>query len=80
MAKKNKLTEEELKILQEKMATMRAIKEQIGDIEGQKHLLLHQLVKVQNEMQDHQILLKDKYGNMSVNINDGTLSEVIEEA
>jgi S-adenosylmethionine hydrolase len=80
MGKKHKLTEEELKILQDKMATMRAIKEQVGDIEGQKHLLLHQLVKVQNEMQDHQILLKDKYGNMSVNINDGTLSEIQEEA
>ena len=80
MGKKHKLTEEELKILQDKMATMRAIKEQVGDIEVQKHLLLHQLVKVQNEMQDHQILLKDKYGNMSVNINDGTLSEIQEEA
>lgn len=80
MSKKNKITEKELEVLKEKMSTIQNITEQVGGIEAQKHLLLHQLVKVQDEFQKHQILLKDKYGDVSVNIQDGTISEVKEEA
>ena len=80
MSTKNKITEEELKGLQEKIASIQNLQGQIGQLEGQKHLLLHQLVNSQDQLQKDQIALEDKYGKVTINIQDGTYEDIKEEA
>lgn len=80
MSTENKITEEELKGLQEKIATIQNLQGQIGQLEGQKHLLLHQLVNSQDQLQKDQIALEDKYGKVTINIQDGTYEDIKEEA
>ena len=80
MSTENKITEQELKGLQEKIGNIQNLQSQIGNIEGQKHLLLHQLVNAQDLLQKDQVALEDKYGKVSINIQDGTFEEIKEEA
>jgi len=79
MSKQNKITEQELKGLQEKIGNIQNLQGQIGQVEGQKHLLLHQLVNAQDALQKDQVALEDKYGKVSINIQDGTFEEIKEE-
>lgn len=80
MSTENKITEEELKGLQEKIGSIQNLQSQIGQVEGQKHLLLHQLVGAQDALQKDQVALEDKYGKVTINIQDGTYEEIKEEA
>ena len=80
MSTENKITEEELKGLQEKIGSIQNFQAQIGQIEGQKHLLLHQLVGAQDALQKDQVSLEEKYGKVTINIQDGTYEEIKEEA
>jgi len=79
MSTKNQITEEQLKDLQQKVATMQQLQGQIGALEGQKHLLLHQLANAQDELQKSQVALEDEYGKVSINIQDGTFTPIEEE-
>lgn len=80
MSTENKITEEELKGLQEKIGSIQNLQSQIGQVEGQKHLLLHQLVGAQDALQKDQVALEDKYGKVTINIQDGSYEEIKEEA
>lgn len=79
MSTENKIKDEQLKDLQEKVGTIQQLQAQIGNVEGQKHILLHQLVGMQEELQKLQTALQDEYGKVSINIQDGTFEEVTEE-
>ncbi len=79
MSTENKIKDEQLKDLQEKVGTIQQLQAQIGNIEGQKHVLLHQLIGVQEELQKLQTALQDEYGKVSINIQDGSFEEITEE-
>ena len=79
MSTKTQITEEQLKDLQQKVATMQQLQGQIGALEGQKHLLLHQLAGAQDELQKLQSELEEEYGKVSINIQDGTFTPIEEE-
>jgi F0F1-type ATP synthase alpha subunit len=79
MSTENKIKDEQLKDLQEKVGTIQQLQAQIGNVEGQKHILLHQLVGMQEELQKLQTALQDEYGKVSINIQDGTFEEIKEE-
>lgn len=79
MSTENKIKDEQLKDLQEKVGTIQQLQAQIGNVEGQKHILLHQLVGVQEELQKLQTSLQDEYGKVSINIQDGSFEEITEE-
>ena len=78
-----KITEEQLKQLQELVGTINNAQAQLGGLEVQKHQMLHQLSEVQAKMQEFQTELEKEYGKISINIQDGTISkeeeEVVEE-
>lgn len=78
-----KITEEQLKQLQELVGTINNAQTQLGGLEVQKHQMLHQLGEVQAKMQEFQTELEKEYGKISINIQDGTISkeeeEVVEE-
>lgn len=75
-----KITEEQLKDLQEKVGQINNAQSQLGGLEVQKHQLLHQVGQVQGELQELQAELEKEYGKISINIQDGTYEEIKEEA
>tara|TARA_R100001509_G_C4815581_1_gene197936 strand:+ start:434 stop:694 length:261 start_codon:yes stop_codon:yes gene_type:complete len=79
MSKENKITEEELKNLQELVAKLNTASNQLGNIEMQKHQLLHASQALQSDMAEMQKALEETYGKVSVNMQDGTYQEIPEE-
>jgi len=47
----------------------------VGQIETQKHAVLHDLTLMRKDLMDFQAELEEQYGKVNVNIQDGTISE-----
>jgi len=75
-----KITDEQLKSLQEKVGAIQNIQAQIGGLEAQKHAALHVLASQQEELQTLQQSLEEEYGKVSINIQDGTYEPIEEDA
>ena len=75
----NKVTDEELKSVQEKVNNINQTQMQIGGLEAQKHIALHQITNLQDELQVVQKTLEDKYGKVSVNLQTGEITEIPED-
>ena len=77
MAKKEemlKVTEEELKSLQEIVGAMNGATTRVGQIENQKHMVLHDLAVMRTDLIKLQDELEEAYGKVDVNIQDGTIT------
>lgn len=70
-----KITEEQLKQLQELVGTINSAQTQLGGIEVQKHQLLHQVTEVQQKLNEVQVELENEYGKVSINLQDGTITK-----
>ena len=79
MSTENKIKEEQLKSLQEKVGAIQNLQAQIGGIEMQKHMALHQVAAAQEDLQKLQAELEQEYGKVSINIQDGTYEEIVQE-
>ena len=77
--KVEKISEEHLKDLQGKVNTINQAQLQLGGIESQKHTLLHTIAGMQKELSDFQNTLEGEYGKVSINIQDGTITEIPQE-
>ena len=77
---KNKITEEQLKELQELVAKINNAAAQLGNIEMQKHQLLHASNNFQSDLNKLQNDLEEQYGKVTVNLQDGTFKKVEEVA
>ena len=75
----SKITEEQLKQLQEQEGKKNAIKHDIGLLETQKHSLLHAFAQVQEEQDKLKTQLEEEYGKINVNLQDGTYEVIPEE-
>ena len=78
MAKKTddlKVTDEQLKKLQEIVSAINGATTRVGQIETQKHAVLHDLTLMRKDLLDFQAELEEQYGKVNVNIQDGTISE-----
>lgn len=75
----SKITEEQLKQLQEQEGKKNAIKHDIGLLETQKHALLHAFANVQEEQDKLKTQLEEEYGKVNVNLQDGTYEVIPEE-
>lgn len=67
----NAITAEELNSLQSLVSDFNAIQLKCGDYEIQKHQLLGRLGLVSEALQDLQDKLKEKYGDVVIDINNG---------
>ena len=79
MAKKTddlKVTDEQLKKLQEIVSAMNGATTRVGQIETQKHAVLHDLTLMRKDLLDFQAELEEQYGKVNVNIQDSTITEV----
>lgn len=74
-----KVTDEELKSVQEKVALINQVQMQVGGLEVQKAIAIESLKARQQELQVIQTSLEEKYGKVSVNLQDGTISELPED-
>ena len=72
----NKITDEELKTIQEQQTHLNQIIHRIGVIEAQKHGLLHDFGKVNEDVEEVKHSLEQKYGQININVEDGTYTEI----
>ena len=75
----NKITKKEL----EKVSTLKNRQDQavfqVGVLESQKHSALHSLAEINQEVEKNKKALEEKYGQVSINLQDGTYEEIKEE-
>ena len=74
-----KITDEQLETLQGKLKLIDTARLQIGTLENQKFQMLNQVGMIQKELLDMQNELQEEYGKVSINITDGTITEIPEE-
>ena len=85
MANKNedikveKITDEELKSVQEKVGQINQVQMQVGGLATQQAFGIDQIKHLQDELKVIQDALEDKYGKVSVNLQDVTIKEISEE-
>ena len=72
--KPTSITSEELKQLQELINLIRQGEMQLGNLETKKHGLLHQILGVQEQIALLQKDFEKTYGNVDINITDGTIN------
>jgi maltose-binding protein MalE len=75
----SKITDEQLKQLQEQVNTINQNQLQIGNLEAQKHTLIHNGVELQNQLRTIQDELEKEYGKVTVNISTGEYEDIKEE-
>ena len=73
------ITAEELKTIKEQQTELSGIINQIGQLEANKHALLHKIAGVNEGIEETKKQLEDKYGSISINLEDGSYKEVESE-
>ena len=79
MAKAKKIKDEQLEELQNKLKMIDSIRLQVGSLENQKFAYLNQMAGIQQELNQMQNDLQEEYGKVSINVTDGTITEIPEE-
>ena len=72
--KPEKVTDAQLKKIQETVSVINRAHSEIGSIETKKHALMHQVSTSQEVLQTLQTELEKEYGTVDININDGTIN------
>ena len=75
----NKISTEQLEKLQNFVNALNNGIMQLGTIEKQKHELLHQVAQVEGELKGFQKELEDEYGNITINVKDGSYTEISQD-
>ena len=71
--KPTKVTDEQLKRIQDTVSSINKGQMEIGKLETNKHALIHQISGYQEALQLLQNELEKEYGTVDININDGTI-------
>lgn len=79
MESKLKITKEQLEIITGQQKDLNSLLTNIGLLEAQKHGLLHQIAEVNKAVEDFKSELQSEYGNISIDVSDGSYVEVEEE-
>ena len=79
MNETKKIEKEELESIQNLVKQINSGQLQIGQLETQKHMLLHQIAEVQKGLKNLQEDLEKKYGKVNVSIEDGTITSIEEK-
>lgn len=80
MADKLKLKEGELKAIQGAVSKLNQAKTILGDVTNQAHKAQLQVTQAEEALAEEQKVLEATYGSITVDLNTGEYSEVIEEA
>tara|TARA_Y100001938_G_C8051166_1_gene411809 strand:+ start:1174 stop:1458 length:285 start_codon:yes stop_codon:yes gene_type:complete len=71
--KPEKITDKQLRRTQDIVSSINNAQMQIGRLETQKHLLSHEVIKFQEDLQVLRAELEKDYGTVNINIEDGTI-------
>jgi len=72
--KPEKITDEQLKKVQETVNSLNRSQLEIGSMELKKHELMHQLAAVRDELTILQTDFEKEYGTFDINIQDGMIN------
>ena len=75
----NKITAEELKLVQENQGKMTQALSQVGVLETQKYGLIAHIQELNKEVEDNKKVLEEKYGAISINLENGSFEEIKKE-
>ena len=73
------ITAEELKQIKEQQSELSTVVNQIGQLEANKHSLLHKIAGINEGIEDTKKQLEEKYGSININLEDGTYTEIEKE-
>jgi hypothetical protein len=74
------ITQEQLEKVVNQQKDLQALLTNIGLLESQKHGFLHQIAEVNKAVEDYKTKLQEEYGPININLEDGTYTEIVEEA
>ena len=72
--KPEKISDEQLKKVQETVNSLNRSQLEIGSMELKKHELMHQLAGVRDELAALQVDFEKEYGTFDINIQDGVIN------
>ena len=75
----NSITAEELKTIKEQQSQLSTVVNQIGQLEANKHSLLHKIAGINEGIEDTKKQLEETYGAININLEDGTYTEIEKE-
>ncbi len=75
----NSITAKELKTIKEQQAELNVVLNQIGQLEANKHSLLHKIASINEGIEDTKKQLEETYGTISIDLEDGTYTEIKKE-
>ena len=75
-----KITEEQLKKVNEGQEKLMGLVNQIGVLESQKHGLLHQVADVNKEVEEFKTELEKEYGPVNIDLKTGEYEIIESEA
>ena len=76
----NKIKNEELELIKEQQKSLRELTQNIGLIVTQKHAMLHEVAEVNKQIEDYKQILESDYGQININLLDGSYTSIEEEA
>jgi len=74
-----KIEEKELEQLVAQQSVKAGLISDIGAVEARKHELLHAFAEVATKSKELNETLEEKYGKITVNLEDGSYEEIVEE-
>jgi hypothetical protein len=72
--KPQKITDEQLKKVQDLINAINRGQLELGTIETRKHMMLHQVSGIQEQLSGMQKEFEEQYGTFDINIQDGTIN------
>jgi len=73
------ITEEQLKTLQEQQGKLNEMLRTVGVLEVQKENVLQDVSKLSKEIEATKKELEEEYGQININLQDGTYEDIVEE-
>tara|TARA_R100000322_G_scaffold13515_1_gene8045 strand:+ start:75 stop:353 length:279 start_codon:yes stop_codon:yes gene_type:complete len=77
--KPEKITDEQLKKVQEIVGILNKAQMELGVAEVRKHRMLHEMASFQDQLNSLQKEFEDQYGTFDINVNDGTINYAKDE-
>ena len=78
--KPEKITDEQLKKVQEIVSVLNKAQMELGVAEVRKHRMLHEMASFQDQLNYLQKEFEDQYGTFDINVNDGTINYAKDES
>ena len=79
MAKAKKITKKELEVVNEQQMKMNGMLRSLGVLDVQKQNIHTQVNEISVQIEATKKELEDEYGQVNINLSDGTYTEIVKE-